>query len=167
MHQHVIWTPTPSLERQALSISAMTWAEAPWYSSHLCVVPSLMQSDFGRVNKNILLVGHFGQLPLPAEFKPLVPFLIFYLPPFIRSLPNTNSHGMDTPTSVFYTKWVRAKADSLRGPWTRGAASREDTHLRLPQNGFQFTGTTAHVGHVTMLGVSEGALLSHLIYLKT
>jgi hypothetical protein len=92
MHQHVIWTLTPTLARQAFSTAAMAWVEAPWYSSHIWLVPHLMQRDFGRVNKNILLVGHFWQLPLPADVQPLVPFLIFYLPLFIRSIPKPNAY---------------------------------------------------------------------------
>jgi hypothetical protein len=93
----------------------MAWVEAPWYSSHIFLVPRLVQRDFGRVNKNILLVGHFRQLPLPADFQPLVPFLIFYLPTFIGSLLNPNSHDIVEPTSVTYPKWVRAQADYLCG----------------------------------------------------
>jgi hypothetical protein len=105
MHQHVIWTLTPTLARQAFSTAPMEWVEAPWYSSHICLVPRLVQRDVGRVNKNNLIMGYFWQLPLPADFQPLIPlipFVIFYLAPLIRSIPNPSSHDMDEPTSVPY-----------------------------------------------------------------
>jgi hypothetical protein len=115
MQQRVIWNLTPTLARQAFSTAAMVWVEAPWYSSQIFLAPCIMQRDFGRVNKNIILVGHFWQLPLPADFQPLVPFLIFCLPPFVRSLPSFTIRELDKPPSVPYPKWVRVQADLLRG----------------------------------------------------
>jgi hypothetical protein len=79
MQHHVFWTPNPNLDHQALSTAVMAWVEAPWYSSHVFMVPRLMQRDCGQVNKHILLVGHFWQLPLPSNFESLVHFFI-YLP---------------------------------------------------------------------------------------
>jgi hypothetical protein len=115
MHKHVIWTLTTTLAHQTFCTAAMAWVKAPWYSSRIILVTHLMQNYFGRTNKNILLVGHFWKLPLPADFEPLVPFLIFYLPPFVRSLPTSTIRDLDEPTYVPYHKWVRAQTDLLRG----------------------------------------------------
>ena len=75
-----------------------------------------MQRDFGRVNKNILYIGQFLDVPLPSSFLPLVPFLIFYLPPFIRSPKRLDdSPWLDDGAKFSCPEWVLTQMEHLRG----------------------------------------------------
>jgi hypothetical protein len=75
-----------------------------------------MQRDLGRVNKHIVFIGQFHTVPVPTDFDPLVPFLLFYLPPFSRVLPQTNiADGMDSPTLTSCPHWVDVQMAELRG----------------------------------------------------
>jgi hypothetical protein len=69
-----------------MSAAALSWVESPLDSEHLFVVPHIHQWDFGHVNKHIVYMGQFDDVPLPPNFSPYVPFLLFHLPPFQQVL---------------------------------------------------------------------------------
>ena len=81
------------------------------------IVPRLLQRDFGRVNKHILFIGQFDDVPVLSHFDPLVPFLLFYLPPFRRELPvSPSSSGRLDPSPIMpVPHWVDAQMEELRG----------------------------------------------------
>jgi hypothetical protein len=89
LHRHCLWSLSPTFARQGFLAAVLAWIEDPWHSSHIFIVPRVLQRDFGRVNKNIVFLGQHSDVPLPIDFDPLVPFVLFYLPPFVRKLPNT------------------------------------------------------------------------------
>ena len=65
-------------------LAVQTWCESSQDSSHIFVVPRVMQREFGRISKHI---GYVGQSwDLPASISPTVPLLMYYLPPFNRQL---------------------------------------------------------------------------------
>jgi hypothetical protein len=115
--RHCIWSLTPTFARQGFLAGFFAWLEAPTLSSHIFIVPRLLQREFGRVNKHIVFVGQFHDVPVPANFDPLVPFLLFYLPPFRRELPVSWELGrrVEPPSFVPIPHWVDAQMEELRG----------------------------------------------------
>ena len=81
--QSVLWCLSPCFARQAILQALSVWVESPSSSGHIFLTPRLFQRDFGRLSKFVLFGGQFTNLPLP--FIPLVPFVIYYLPPFDHS----------------------------------------------------------------------------------
>jgi hypothetical protein len=97
--QDCVWSLSPTVARQALTAAALAWAESPLDSSHLFIVPRVMQRDFGRVNRHILYLGQFNPKDLAFLAHPCrVPLLLFYLPPHRRSLFSTPARRLDLPT---------------------------------------------------------------------
>lgn len=116
LHQHCLWSLSPTFARQGFLAAVFAWIETSTTASHIFIVPRVMQRDFGRVNKHIVFIGQFHTVPVPTDFDPLVPFLLFYLPPFSRVLPQTNiTDGMDSPTLTSRPHWVDAQMAELRG----------------------------------------------------
>ena len=119
IERHTFWVLSPTLARQAMSVALMAWVEAPWASIHLFVVPRILQQDFGRVKKHIQYIGQYYNLPgaaLPSS--PLVPFSLFYLAPFVRSLlpPSVDyDDRMDVLADSWAPRWVHHQATHLRG----------------------------------------------------
>ncbi len=113
--QHCLWSLSPTTARQGFTAGVLAWIQCPWESSHVFIVPRLLQRDFGAVNKNIIFCGQHDSLPLPSDFDPLVPFLLFYLPPFIRTLPPMANQRMDAPSLLSCPDWVNAQMAELRG----------------------------------------------------
>jgi hypothetical protein len=113
VNSHTVWTLSPTSARQAMSQAVMAWVESPLTSSHLFIVPRFMQREFGKVDNQIEFLGQHSDLPLPLDFGPLVPFLLFYLPPFCRRVedlrPVDSSPKPPTPW------WVRTEVQLLRG----------------------------------------------------
>ena len=83
IHQSVLWCISPSFARQAILRALSSWVESPTTSCHIFLVPRILQRDFGRLSKFVLFSGQYIDLPLP--FTPLVPFVLYYLPPFDHS----------------------------------------------------------------------------------
>jgi hypothetical protein len=113
--QHCLWSLSPTTARQGFTAGVLAWIQRPWESSHIFIVPRLLQRDFGAVNKNIIFCGQHDSLPLPSDFDPLVPFLLFYLPPFIRTLPPMANQRMDASSLLSCPDWVNAQMAELRG----------------------------------------------------
>ena len=115
-HGHTIWSLSPTIAKQGFLRAVHAWIESPWDSSHIFIVPRLLQRDYGRVNKNIIFIGQYYDLPLPLDFDPIVPFVLFYLPPFVRVAKGLDSPAwLDTGTRYRCPEWVRAQVEYLRG----------------------------------------------------
>jgi hypothetical protein len=78
----------------------MAWVEPPWDSSHLFLVPRIHQKIFGRVNKHVEFIGKFKEIPWGRAHSHFVPFVMYYLPPFVRSLKTNSDDGMDPPSKM-------------------------------------------------------------------
>jgi len=117
IHRHCVWSLYPTTARQGFLATIFVWIESPADSSHVFLVSRLLQRDYGRVNKHIQFLGQFDDLPLPSDFSPLVPFLLFYLPPFVTSLkPGLDeSPWLDNGAQSSCPEWVRSQMEYLRG----------------------------------------------------
>jgi hypothetical protein len=93
----------------------MAWVESPWDSSHLFLVPRIQQRSFGRVNKHVEFIGQFKEIPWGSTHSPLVPFVLYYLPPFVHSLKTNSDDGMDPSSKMRALQWVRDQVEHLRG----------------------------------------------------
>ena len=107
-HNKIIWMISPQLCRQAMTAATLDWSSHPLNHEHIFVTPRLCQRSFGRVNKHIEFVGQFLDIP---DFSPLTHVLIFYLPPFVRSL--APGARMDGPSPGPRPKWVTQQAVHL------------------------------------------------------
>jgi hypothetical protein len=111
-----IWSVSPTVARQAFTAAALAWAESPLDSSHLFIVPRVMQRDFGRVNRHIIYLGQFDPKELPLQTHPCrVPLLLFYLPPHRRSLASQPFRRLDLPTFPRMPAWVSKQVAYMRG----------------------------------------------------
>ena len=113
VNSYTVWTLSPTSTRQAMSQAVMAWVESPLTSAHLFIVPRFMQREFGKVDNQIQFLGQHLDLPLPIDFGPLVPFLLFYLPPFRRRLEDLRP--VDTSSKPPTPWWVRSEVQLLRG----------------------------------------------------
>lgn len=113
VNSYTVWTLSPTSARQAMSQAVMAWVESPLTSAHLFIVPRFMQREFGKVDNQIQFLGQHLDLPLPIDFGPLVPFLLFYLPPFRRRLEDLRP--VDTSSKPPTPWWVRSEVQLLRG----------------------------------------------------
>ena len=109
-----IWSLSPTVAQQGFTTATISWVEQPCSSAHICIVPCLLQWDFGQVNKHILFCGQHSDLPLPPHFDPLVAFALFYFPPFVRSLQHGDPH-LDESPFMPCPYWVQAQVDYLHG----------------------------------------------------
>ena len=112
----ILWCISPSFARQAILQALAVWIECPTSSGHIFVVPRLLQRDFGRLSKFVLFGGQFVDLPLP--FIPLVPFVLYYVPPFNRRTIYTaqqlkQEQHLDTPT-IPIPSWVQQQIDTMQ-----------------------------------------------------
>ena len=76
----------------------------------------MLQRDFDRLSKFVLYGGQFTDLPIP--FVPLVPFVVYYLPPFDRRAVYSKQRlqqdsRVDTPT-VPVPYWIQEQIDSMQ-----------------------------------------------------
>jgi len=78
----VMWCISPNFARQAILQALAAWVESPTDSGHIFIVPRILQRDFGRLSKFVVYGGQYTNLPLP--FTPLLPFVVYFLPPFDR-----------------------------------------------------------------------------------
>ena len=78
----ILWCISPSFARQAILQALAAWVESPTDSGHIFIVPRILQRDFGRLSKFVIYGGQYTNIPLP--FTPLVPFVVYFLPPFNR-----------------------------------------------------------------------------------
>jgi hypothetical protein len=111
-----IWPVSPTVAQQALTTAALAWAESPLDSSHLFLVPHVLQCDFGCINCHIQYLGQFDPKELPLHSHPCcVPLLLFYLPPHRRSICPQASCRMDLPSFPRMPAWVAQQVTYMRG----------------------------------------------------
>ena len=114
-NRFVFWCVSPGFARQAILQALYIWVEAPATCGHIFLVPRLLQRDFGRVSKFVLFGGQHTNIPLP--FIPLVPFLIYYIPPFNRRAAHAHALSrsearVDTPSDPVPI-WIRQEIEDL------------------------------------------------------
>jgi hypothetical protein len=114
IHAHTMWILSPVVSRQGFTEAIMAWVESPWDSSHLFLVPIIQQRSVGRVNKHVEFIGQFKEIYWGRTQSPLVPFVLYYLPPFIRSLKTYRKDGMDTSSKIRAPQWVLYQVEHLR-----------------------------------------------------
>ena len=115
LNSFVFWCPSPGFAKQAILQALSVWVEAPTSCGHIFLVPRLLQRDFGRLSKFVLFHGQYNNLPLP--FTPLVPFVLYYIPPFDRLLTyqlqrSQEDNRLDLPPDSI-PSWIRKEIDSL------------------------------------------------------
>ena len=76
----------------------------------------MLQRDFGRLSKFVLFGGQFFDLPLP--FIPLVPFVLYYIPPFNRSAIYAEqrlkyNEQLDSPP-ISIPSWIQEQIDAMQ-----------------------------------------------------
>ena len=113
IHQSVLWCISPSFARQAILRALSSWVESPTTSCHIFLVPRIFQRDFRRLSKFVLLSGQYIDLPLP--FTPLVPFVLYFLPPFDCTSvyqQQLQQQPMDKTTNHL-PSWIKTEIDGL------------------------------------------------------
>ncbi len=82
LQRSVFWCISPAFARQAMLQALAVWIETPTECGHIFLVPRIFQRDFGRISKFVLYAGQYTSLPIP--FTPIVPFVLYYIPPYDR-----------------------------------------------------------------------------------
>ena len=113
IHQSFLWFISPSFARQAILRALSSWVESPTTSCHIFLVPRILQRDFGRLSKFVIFSGQYNDLPLP--FTLLVPFVLYFLPPFDHSIvyqQQLQQQSVDK-TSNRVPSWIQKELDGL------------------------------------------------------
>jgi hypothetical protein len=100
MHTNTFLVLSPGVARQGFTAAIMAWVEPPCDSSYLFLVPRIQQRSLGRVNKHVDFIGQFKEIHWGRTHSPLVPFVLYYLPPFVRSQKTNSGDGMDPPSKM-------------------------------------------------------------------
>ena len=114
INHNVLWCVSPGFGKQAILQALYTWVETPTTCGHIFIIPRVIQREFGRVSKFVLFHGQHTDLPLP--FTPVVPFLLFYIPPFDRHViyqQNREKQQLDLSPSRPMPFWIRKEVDKL------------------------------------------------------
>ena len=115
LDQYVLWTVSPQLAKQCMLEAVNAYVESPFACAHLFVVPRVNQRDFGRVHKDIGLVGvTWGA---PVGFNSLVPFSLFYISPFdrVRTFKRYKDALLDSTPSARIPRRIQREVEALRG----------------------------------------------------
>ncbi len=117
LHRFTFWCPSPHFGKQCILQALAAWVESPFDSGHLFLIPRIMQRDFGRVHKHVKFIGVFWDVPL--TFTPVVPFLLFYLPPFNRlaaylEKSDAAANRVDTGPPLRPPTWVKQQIETLQ-----------------------------------------------------
>ena len=115
LNKSVFWCPSPSFARHAILQALSIWVESPTSCGHIFLVPRILQREFGRLSKFVIYNGQYDNLPL--SFTPTVPFVLYYIPPFSRTITyqhqrHQESNRLDTPPDLV-PSWIRKEIDSL------------------------------------------------------
>jgi hypothetical protein len=91
------------------------WVEGPTKTSGIFLVPRIIQKDWGYICKHVLVLGEYypGTLPEMCSYNSRIPFVLLYVPRYVRCLPLPSLVG-STPTPL-HGKWHTEQADHLRG----------------------------------------------------
>ena len=115
LNSFVFWCPSPGFAKQAILQALSVWIETPTSCGHIFLVPRILQRDFGRLSKFVVYHGQYDNLPLP--FTPIVPFVLYYIPPFDRQKTYhlqraREDKRMDIPPDSI-PSWIRKEIDCL------------------------------------------------------
>ena len=113
--RNCLWCVSPGFAKQAILQSLYAWVESPTNCGHIFVIPRILQREYGRISKFVLFQGQHTDLPLP--FDPLVPFLLFFIPPFDRHLEYSNNRDkerMDSSSPNPIPNWIQKDIDKLQ-----------------------------------------------------
>lgn len=122
LHQHALWLLSPQFAAQYMLQAALAWVESPFDSSHIFVVPRIMEASFARINKHFQCIGPLSDLPV--GFHTHIPFVLYVLFPFCRvtkylkqrsSLSfDPDSVELDTSPSDIPPLWLRQQVEHLQ-----------------------------------------------------
>ena len=117
LDSNTCWVVSPHFGRQCMLQAMYAWTESPWNSSHLFILPRVMQRDFGRISKFIAKVGESWLIPL--SFTPVVPFIVYYLPPFNRissflSKSDKLEYRLDAAAPTYTPVWIKKQVEALQ-----------------------------------------------------
>ena len=111
-----IWTPTPETARQALTSFLDIWVEGACDTSAIFLIPRILQREWGNISQHVLDKGTFYPSALPAHlaYDSLIPFVLLYVPPYVRTIPDPNRMDANSSGSQ-YPAWLRKQVEVLRG----------------------------------------------------
>ena len=117
LQQSVLWCVSPAFARQAILQALSIWIESPTTCGHIFLIPRIFQRDYGRLSKFVMYAGQYNSLPVP--FTPIVPFVLYFLPPFNRrqkfSEQQEQQHRqLDTPP-IAIPFWIKEEIANLHG----------------------------------------------------
>ena len=117
LQRSVFWCVSPAFARQAILQALSIWIESPTECGHIFLVPRIFQRDFGRISKFVLYAGQYDSLPLP--FTPIVPFVLYVIPPFNRRKKFEEQvwrlqHRLDPPP-IPLPFWIQTEIAVLHG----------------------------------------------------
>jgi hypothetical protein len=110
-----IWTPVPEIARHAIVWFLDIWVEGATITSGIFLIPRILQKDWEYLCKHIITMGEIypWMLPVSCVYDSHIPFVLLYVPFYVRSLPNYRVVE-SAPTPV-HTRWHMEQADHLRG----------------------------------------------------
>jgi hypothetical protein len=117
LNSNTVCCLSPHMAKQGIIQALNSLVESPWDSQHLFIIPRVMQRDFGRLSKYISYIGYGWDVPV--SFTPVVPFLVYYLPPFNRltaflqksELLDNRVDSIAPPSAPY---WVRKQVETLQ-----------------------------------------------------
>jgi hypothetical protein len=111
-----IWNPTPEIARQALRAFLDIWVEGATTTSAIFVIPRVLQRDWGYLSKHVheIAVVYPRDLPSDIAIVSHVPFVILYVPRYVRSMPPRDSLE-PSPFVAHFPRWHQEQADYVRG----------------------------------------------------
>ena len=117
LQRSIFWCISPAFARQAILQALSIWIESPTDCGHIFLTPRIFQRDFGRLSKFVLYAGHYISLPIP--FTPLVPFVLYFIPPFNRRQKFEEQllqlqQRLDIP-SIPIPFWIQSEITDLHG----------------------------------------------------
>ena len=115
LQRSVLWCISPAFARQAILQALAVWSETPTKCGHIFLTPRIFQRDFGRLSKFVLYAGQHEVLPV--HFTPIVPFVLYFIPPFNRKRKFEEQllqlqQRLDTP-SIPLPLWIQDEIDNL------------------------------------------------------
>jgi hypothetical protein len=111
-----IWNPTLETTRQALRAFLDIWVEGATATSAIFVIPRVLQRDWSYLSKHVheMVVVYPRDLPPDIVIVSHVPFVILYVPRYVRSMPPRDSLE-SSPSVAHFPRWHQAQADYVRG----------------------------------------------------
>ena len=84
----IFFTPPPHVARQVINSALSYWVEAPQDTSMFFLIPAILQHEWGRVNKYIIVLGVFqpDELPFLDALHSTIPLILLSLPCYIPTV---------------------------------------------------------------------------------